>query len=83
MKRPYQNVFPSLKALYEQYAVPYEQIVYEDKPYKFIRTKYKANMHIDIYRHKEEQHTVEIYLVGKRPYYINTYYQVSVLHAIV
>ncbi|WP_154661533.1 hypothetical protein [Bacillus ndiopicus] len=63
--------------------MPYNQIVYEDKQYKFIKTIRKADAHIDVYRNKEDQHTVKIHLVDSRPYYIDAYYRVEVLHAIV
>lgn len=71
------NIFPTFATLYEQYTVPYEQIVYEGNVYKFIRTMRKGEVHIDIYRDGKEQHTVEIHLIGKKPFYIETYYQIQ------
>ncbi|WP_107841681.1 hypothetical protein [Metasolibacillus meyeri] len=83
MKKPYRNVFPSLTALFEQYAMPCEQIVYEGKSYRFVETLEEADECIDVYHNKEDQHFVKIHLASNKPYYIDTYYHVEECHATV
>lgn len=76
------NDYPSFKKLYELYSMPYNKIMYEGKQYKFVRTIRNKGIHIDVYRNDNEQHTLEIYLIGQKVCYINTYYRITLLRSI-
>lgn len=69
--------FKNLADLFKNYKKRYEEIVFEDKVYKFQKSLNKIAYRIDIYCNQQERHFIKIHFSGAKPFYVDTFYRAS------